>query len=540
MTDLPVLLILLPLVGAVVTVLTPARRTTALTVAVAQLALAVTAAVTVLRDGPVETAPGGWAPPLGIALRLDGLAAAVGLLVAVVVLAVLVHAAVNPSSAGGRSYWSLALVTVAGLQAVLVAADLFTIYVALELMTVGAVALVALGGQKALGPALRYLLVAVLGSFAFLVAVGLVYAQTGVLTLDLAAADLPQGPALATVLALVTVGLGIKTALFPMHAWLPGGHAAAPTAVSPLLSALVVKGGFVVLLRVWSTLGGDAGLSVVVGVLATSAVLWGGVMALRQSQLKRLVAYSTVAQVGYFFLLVPLANPGFAPGASSADVAVARVAWQGAVIMLLSHGLAKAAMFLAAGTMSAVAGSGRVDGLRGVSARAPTTVLTFAVAGACLAGLPPSLAFVGKWQLLDASLTTGAWWAVATLLVGGLLTAAATARVVTVALRPAPVADEDTAGTADTSGAVASGAAGAAGTAGSSGAALPGSAAPSDGAPSATVDAPAAAAGPALEGRRTVPWETWPAIVLTMLAVATGIGSAWLAELVTVGSVVAP
>jgi multicomponent Na+:H+ antiporter subunit D len=491
MTDLPVLLVLLPLVGAVVTALAPARRTVAITVAVAQLGLAVTAAVTVLRDGPVDTAPGGWDPPLGIALRLDGLAAGVGMLVGVVVLAVFVHAALTPSAAGSRSYWPLALVTVAGLQAVLVAADLFTVYVALELMTVGAVALVALGGQKALAPALRYLLVAVLGSFAFLVAVALVYAQTGVLTLDIAAADLPQGAALATILALVTVGLGIKTALFPLHAWLPGAHAAAPTAVSPLLSALVVKGAFVVLLRVWAALGGDAGLATVVGVLATAAVVWGGVAALRQTQLKRLVAYSTVAQVGYFFLLIPLATAGFAAGASAAEVEVARLAWQGAVLMLLSHGLAKAAMFLTAGTLSAAAGSGEVDGLRGIAAKAPTTVFTFAVAGVCLAGLPPSLAFVGKWQLLDAALSTGAWWVVVTLLVGGLLTAAATARVVMVAMRPA---DEQE----------------------------------------------AAAPAPSAASRVVGAWETWPAITLTIVAVATGVGSAWLAELVTVGSVVAP
>lgn len=520
MTDLPVLLVLLPLVGAVLTALVPARRTVAVTVAVVQLGLAVTAAAVVLRDGPVDTAPGGWAPPLGIALRLDGLGAAVGLLVGVVVLAVFVHAALVPSAAGSRSYWPLALVTVAGLQAVLVAADLFTVYVALELMTVGAVALVALGGQKALGPALRYLLVAVLGSFAFLVAVALVYAQTGVLTLDIAAADLPQGPALATTLALVTVGLGIKTALFPLHAWLPGAHAAAPTAVSPLLSALVVKGAFVVLLRVWAALGGDTGLATVVGVLASVAVVWGGVAALRQARLKRLVAYSTVAQVGYLFLLLPLATAGFAPGATGPEIEVARLAWQGVTLMLLSHGLAKAAMFLAAGTLSAAAGSGEVDGLRGVAARAPTTVLTFAVAGVCLAGLPPSLAFVGKWQLLDAALTGGAWWVVVTLLLGGLLTAAATARVVMVTMRPAP----DDAAPAPVAPA--------------------GSAVTSGPATAASATAPEAApetAGRARAGARSVgAWEAVPAVVLTVVVVATGIGSAWLAELVTVGSVVAP
>lgn len=493
MSDLILLLVLLPLAGAVVTAVVPARRTVALTVAVVQLGLAVTAAVAVLRDGPLATAPGGWEPPLGIALRLDGVGAAVGLLAAVVVLGVFAHAAASPAATGGPSYWSLSMVTVAGLQAVLVAADLFTTYVALELLTVGAVALVALGGRRAYGPALRYLCVAVLGSFAFLVAVALVYAQTGTLTLDLAAAALPPGAVLSTVLGLVTVGLGIKTALFPMHAWLPGAHTAAPTAVSPLLSALVVKGSFVVLVRVWSALGGDAGLSVVLGVLAAGAVLWGGVQAVRETRLKRMVAYSTVAQVGYFVLMLPLATPGLAAGAGGAELEGARLAWQGAFLILIAHGLAKAAMFLAAGTLVGLAGTGRVAGLRGVADRSPMVVTTFAIAGACLAGLPPSLAFVGKWQLLGGAIGTGAWWAVVVLLTGGLLTAAATVRVVGVTLRrPAPADDS----------------------------------------------APADASAPAgVLARAAVPAGVrWPALALALLAVGTGFGSAWLADLVLVGS----
>lgn len=483
MGDVPLLLVLLPLAGAVVTAVAPARRAlvvpVALAVAAAQLVLSVLAAVAVLRDGPLGAMPGGWLPPLGIAIRLDGLGAAVGLLAGVVVLAVLAHAAAAPAAAGGPSFWPLTLLTVAGLQAVLVAADLFTTYVALELLTVGAVALVALGGRRAYGSALRYLYVAVLGSFAFLVAVALVYARTGTLTLDLAAAAMPAGPALATVLGLVTVGLALKTALFPLHAWLPDAHAAAPTAVSPLLSALVVKASFVVLVRVWTAFGGDAGLGSVLAVLAVGAVLWGGVMAVRADRLKRVVAYSTVAQVGYLVLLLPLVTPGLAPGADAAAVEGARLAWQGVVVLLLAHGLAKAAMFLAAGTLVGASGSDRVAGLAGTADRAPVVVLTFAVAGACLAGLPPSLAFVGKWRLLDASLLTGAWWAVAALLAGGLLTAAATVRVLSVALRPA-----------------------------------------ADGAEPATVPV----------GRR------WPALALALVAVLTGVGSAWLADLVLVGA----
>lgn len=481
MADLLLLPVLLPLAGAVATAVLPWRRTVGLTVAAAQLGLAVAAVVAVLRDGPLRGSPGGWEPPLSIALRLDGLGAAVGLLAAVVVLAVLAHAAARPAAVGGPSAWPLTLVTVAGLQAVLVSGDLFTTYVALELMTVGAVGLVALGGRRALTPALRYLCVAVLGSFAFLVTVALVHARTGTLTLELAAGALPPGPALGTVLALATVGLGVKAALAPLHAWLPDAHAAAPTTVSPLLSALVVKGSLVVLVRLWSALGGHAGLAVVLAVLGSGAVLWGGVLALRQDRLKRLVAYSTVAQVGYLVLLLPLVLPALDPAAPDGARTGALLAWEGALLLLLAHGLAKAALFLAAGTLVGVAGGDRVADLAGTATRAPMVVLTFGVAGACLAGLPPSLGFTGKWRMLEGAVTSGAWWAVAVLLVGGLLTASATARVLGVALRPDPD--------------------------------------------------PAA-------GRRGVPaGARWPALTLAVLAVGTGVGSAWLVDLLLVGAV---
>ncbi|TKR22014.1 sodium:proton antiporter [Cellulomonas hominis] len=481
MTDLLILPVLLPLAGAVGTAVLPRRRSVGLAVAVAQLGLAVAAVIAVLRHGPLRGSPGGWEPPLGIALRLDGLGAAVGLLSAVVVLAVLSHAAARPSATGGPSAWPLTLVTVAGLQAVLVSGDLFTTYVALELLTVGAVGLVALGGRRALAPALRYLCTAVLGSFAVLVAVALVHAHTGTLTLELAAGALPPGPAQATVLALATVGLGVKAALAPLHAWLPAAHAAAPTTVSPLLSALVVKGSLVVLLRLWTAFGGHTGLAVLLAVLGSGAVLWGGVLALRQDRLKRLVAYSTVAQVGYLVLLLPLVTPGLDPAAGAPTRSGALIAWEGALLLLLAHGLAKAAMFLAAGTLVGVAGGDRVADLAGTATRAPMVVLTFGVAGACLAGLPPSLGFVGKWRLLESAVGSGAWWAVAVLLAGGLLTAAATTRVLAVALRPDPE--------------------------------------------------PARARPAVPAGVR------WPALSLALLAVGTGVGSAWLVDLLRVGAV---
>lgn len=169
------------------------------------------------------------------------------------------HAVLKPAATGdeGRRgwFWPLWLLAWTGLNAVFLAGDLFNTYVALEVLALAAVALVALGGPESWAAAFRYLIIAVLGSLLFLVAVTLVYAANG--TLDIAAAGAVMGDSAGDatparrVLALTAVGMACKTAVFPVGGWLPGAHSAAPGAVSPLLSALVVKASFYVLARVW-------------------------------------------------------------------------------------------------------------------------------------------------------------------------------------------------------------------------------------------------------------------------------------------------
>ncbi|MGV0837996.1 complex I subunit 5 family protein [Mycolicibacterium thermoresistibile] len=393
-------------------------------------------AVAVALDGPLRLTLGGWTVPLGIALRADGFAAAMLVLTAVVGTVVAVFAA--PGATPSRWYWPLWLILLAGLNAVQVAGDLFNTYVALELVTVGAVALIALSGRDALRPALRYLFVAVLGSFGFLVAVALLYARTGTLDIAQAGVRMPDDAPALVVLGLVAVSMAVKTALFPLHAWLPPAHAGAAAAVSPLMSALVIKASFTVLVRVWVELADTAGaqvLAVFLGALGTAAVCWGGMLALRQTRLKHVVAYSTVAQVGYFFLLFPLLTPAFAADAGTAAIDAARHAWHGALILLLAHGVAKAAMFLTAGALMAGYRTDRLYALRGSGTRFPMLAFAFAAAAVSLAGLPPTFGFIGKWETLWAALGTGQWWWIAVLLFGGLLTVAYSARVLTVMLR---------------------------------------------------------------------------------------------------------
>lgn len=425
---LPVL-VLGPLLVGLVAALLPARYARWLTLAgaIAWLALAVVVAEGVRASGAFGVVLGRWAPPVGIELRADGLGAAMLLLTTVVGLAVAIGATADLAATGSevsrRWYWPLWSLLVASLHAVYLSGDLFNSYVALELLTVVGVAMIALGGREALGPALRYLLVAVLGSLGFLVAVALVYAESGTLAFADAAPDGATTTTVLVALGLGTVGLGIKTAVWPMHGWLPPAHAAAPAAVSPLMSALVVKGSLVVLLRMWTEvadLRAPQALAVLVAVLGAAAIVHASVAALRQSSLKRVVACSTVAQVGYFLLALPLLTAGGGAG---------YLAWQGLLLLVVAHGLAKAAMFLAAGSLASRYGSTEISSMRGAVAVAPMEVLTFGVAGIVLAGLPPGLAFAGKWQLATAGILQQQWWVVAVLLLGGLLTLAYTFRV---------------------------------------------------------------------------------------------------------------
>lgn len=427
---LPVL-VLLPLVAGAVTAVLPARARAgvALATTVVTAAAAAVVVVAVHGGGEVSLALAGWGAPLGIELRADALSASMLALAAVVGVAVTAYAAGHEEVRGGDAFWSLWLALLAALHGVLVAGDLFTLYVTLELLTLAAVALIALGGGRAAGAALRYLFVAVLGSLFFLLAVALVYAEAGMLDVRLAAPAMADSPLLPAVLALTGVGTAAKLALFPFHSWLPVAHPAAPAAVSAALSALVVKAALVVLWRVWFELAPGTAAAAQVGTVVAAAgavaVLWGAFTALRRTRLKQIIAWSTVSQVGYLVLVLALVRPG--PGAPD-EAAVA--GWTGGIAFAVAHGLAKAAMFLAAGTLALAYGSDRLVDLRGAVTRMPLTVAALAIAGVSLAGLPPTFGFLPKWHLLEATLGTDQWWWLLPLLVGGLLAFAYTAAMV--------------------------------------------------------------------------------------------------------------
>ncbi|WP_240791118.1 complex I subunit 5 family protein [Roseomonas sp. AR75] len=391
---------------------------------------------------PLSYVIGGWQPPLGMALRADGLSAAMLLTGAVVLLAVALFGRTPydtprgaPESRAAYAFWCFVPALAASLAAAFLGGDLFNLFVALEMLTFTALALACLDGRPSqFKSELRYLLFALIGSVLYLLGTGLLYGAYGTLDIALLAGRTRADAPTMVAGALMTAGLIAKMALFPLHLWLPPAHAGAPAAASALLSGLVVKGAFVLLLRLWFwvlpapfVLGGAS----VLAALGATAIVVGSVVALRQERLKLLVAYSTVAQMGYLFLMFPLL--------AAADAETASRAWLGGVLQAISHALAKAAMFLGAGLVAASLGHDRVNALGGAARAMPVTVIAFALGGLSLMGLPPSGGFSAKWLLLRASVETGQWWWSLVILAGGLLTGGYVYRIVAAALSaPAP------------------------------------------------------------------------------------------------------
>lgn len=441
MTDLLVMPVVIPLLAAMMAFLWPAAGKRIGQLAALLASIAATALVIELyRNGAQGLLLGGWSQGLGIALYADGLTVLMLLMATLVTLAASLFAA-DYFAPGARTtgyFWPLWLLLQAAIAALLLSADLFNLYVTLELLGLSAVSLTAFGGgTRALKAALDYLLLGLLGSLVFLAAVVLMYAHYGTLDLRLLAQMISPDPLTWVALALFTASLTLKCALFPLHFWLPAVHANAPAPVSAALSALVVKVAFYLLLRFWTDLFAPVitpAAAWLLGIFGALAVLWGSWQAIRAARLKLLAAYSTLAQLGYlllFFALLVLMPEG-----------PQRELLYGAMLLfVLSHGFAKSALFLAAGAIQQQLGHDQIARLNGLAQHFPVTVFSLALAGIALVGLPPSGSFLAKWQLLAESISQGLWPMVLVVIAGSLLACVYLFRVLGQAFGPADDAE---------------------------------------------------------------------------------------------------
>lgn len=418
--------VVVPLLASGLAVLVPRwGKNISLIGAVLTLIVVGGATLQLLGHGPQRIEIGSWGAPLGIQLQLDGPALMMLWTTTLVSVPITLYARdyfLTPQQQ--IRFWPLWLLLWSTMNMLYLSADLFNLYITLELISLVAVVLVALAGPNAIRAAIRYLLMNLLGSLCFLLAVALMYGAYGMLDINMLAEQVEATPLTGLALALMSIGLLLKSALFPLHIWLPPAHAGAPAPVSAVLSALVVKASFYLLLLLWLTVYSTLvtrELTTLVGLLGIGAILWGSLQALRASRLKQLVAYSTVAQLGYIGLAITLI-----------DVA----AWQPVLTFIIAHACAKGAMFLAAGNFQRAAGHDRMALISAALRALPLSVFAFALAGISLIGLPPSGGFLAKWLLLSAALDSGRWLIALALVGSGLLTALYVFRVLERAMRP--------------------------------------------------------------------------------------------------------
>ncbi len=374
------------------------------------------------------SAPLEWRSTLlpGVGLRADGPALLFCLLSLVLAMAALSHARgyFRGDRQLRRRLWPLLWVLLGALNLVWLAADFLLIYLGMEVVALCVVTLIALSGlPDAIRAAMDYLQAVLLGTLALLLGAGLLVMATGTFATTLPAGTAGNGLVTAATL-LIVGGLAYRAALFPLHTWLPPAHGYGHAPVSAILSALVTKASFYILARFWLDNHGAIGTVAVanlLGVMGALAVIWGGWMALRQTRLKMLVAYSSVNQVGYLFLFFPLVAAAASANGDADDIL--RLARDGALLQVVSHALAKAALFMAAGNLALMIGSGQIANLAGISRQMPLALVSFGVAGVSIMGLPPSGGFMAKWYLMQSSLMAGQWWWALVLLAGGLLSA---------------------------------------------------------------------------------------------------------------------
>ena len=378
-------------------------------------------ALQVAREGPQRYFMGGWEAPWGIEIWVDSWAALGGVTLTVVALPVLVYALKDSytqlqESVVGR-YLALIMILLASMYGVIVTADLFNLFVLVELTSLAACGIIAVKGDKlATEASFRYLILGALGSGAILMAVALLYMVTGHLNMAMAGEEitiavLNYPRVVYAALGFLLLGMGIKAALFPLHLWLPDAHSSGPTTASALLSGLVVKVFIFSLWRVFDLVFGMGLLEAVpvrqlLLALGTVGTLAGSIFALGQRDIKRVLAYSTVANIGYIFLGLGLGTPR---------------ALVGAALHIINHAIMKSGLFLTAGAMAHAAGTRDVQGFAGLGQRLPLTLSAFGVGALGMVGIPPFSGFVSKWYLTLGALDGGEPFYVLVILVASLL-----------------------------------------------------------------------------------------------------------------------
>lgn len=396
----------------------------------------------VLDTGVIEYEIGNWPPPWGIEYRIDAASAFVLVIVGAIGAVTMPYAysSVAREIPDDRAYlfFLMYLLAMTGLLGITTTGDAFNLFVFLEISSLSSYVLISLGrDRRALTASFRYLVMGTLGATFYIIGVGLMYMMTGTLNMADLATLLPAVAETRTILAafaFVVVGIALKMAMFPLHTWLPNAYAYAPSTVTAFLASTATKVAVYMLLRLVFTVFGATHLfdstdvREVLIILALIGMFAGAFVAVFQDDVKRMLAYSSISQIGYMVLGIGLAS---------------MVGLTGGIVHLFNHAAMKGAAFMAVGAMFYVVGSVRLKDLAGVGKRMPLTAAAFLVAGLSLIGTPLTVGFISKWQFVQAAMELGHWYIAAGVLVSSLLAIAYVWRVVEVAyLQPPPEGTE--------------------------------------------------------------------------------------------------
>ncbi len=411
----PILQVVIPLLGAPICVLIRQKTwvwAIALITVWSSFIISILLCLTVSKEGAISYHIGNWPPPWGIEYRIDILSALVLILVSGIGSLVIIFArkSIENEIPEERAYlfYTMFLLALSGLLGMVATGDLFNLFVFLEISSLSTYVLISLGtSKKAMTSAFRYLILGTLGATFYVIGVGILYQLTGTLNmLDLASRipEISKSSSLILAFGFLTAGIGLKMGLFPLHTWLPNAYTYAPSIITVFLSATATKVAIYVLLRIYFTIFGINSFSLfpmdkILLVLGVVSILTMSLVAIFQTNLKRMLAYSSVAQTGYIIIGVSLLTE---KGLISA------------IVHTFNHALMKGALFFALGAIFYRVSTTKLSSLSGLGKMMPLSTSAFLVSGLSLIGVPFTVGFVSKWYLVLGLIEKG-WWPIAIL-----------------------------------------------------------------------------------------------------------------------------
>jgi multicomponent Na+:H+ antiporter subunit D len=375
---------------------------------------------TVLQSGTISYRLGGWEPPWGIEYVIDYLNAFMLVIISTVTLIVVLYSKKSIEQELPEKipqFYTLFTLLMMGLLGITITGDAFNLYVLLEIASITSYALIAMGDEKAPLASFNYVIMGTIGACFYLLGVGYLYIMTGSLNMADLAQRLPalySSSAVMAAFAFFMVGIAIKMAFFPLHGWLPDAYSHAPSTVSAYVASTMTKVGAYVMIRIMFTVfepSFSIAMHPVTGILgwvAVAAMIYGCILAVAQNDLKRMLCYIIVAEVGYIVMGVSVAN---------------RMGFTGAVLHILNDAVMMACLFMVVGAVYYKTGAKTIVDYRGMFRKMPFTSASFAIGALSVIGVPPTCGFFSKWYLVLGAIDARQWFFAAALLLSSLLSA---------------------------------------------------------------------------------------------------------------------